>query len=72
MGNIVYYRRVNSGVDESTEGREEAAKERTQDRLRRTHFQMKLTKYMDRVRLYDAAWEAHWPLTSIDEFIPES
>ncbi len=63
---------MQSRVDDSPDGQEEAAKERTQDRLRRTHFQMKLTKYLDRVAVYQAAWEAHRPLTSIDEFIPES
>jgi hypothetical protein len=63
---------MQSRVDDSPEGREEAAKERTQDKIRRAHQSMKLHRYMERVANYAAAWEAHRPLTSIDEFIPES
>jgi hypothetical protein len=61
---------MQSRVDDSPEGREEAAKERAQDRIRRTHFQMKLDSYLARVQVYQATRDAHRPLTSIDEFIP--
>lgn len=57
-------------TDDSPDGQEEAAKERAQDRIRRTHQAMKLQKYMDRVNLYAATRNANRPLTSIDEFIP--
>jgi len=61
---------MQSRVDDSPDGQEEAAKERAQDRIRRSHQAMKLAKYMDRVAVYEAARREHRPLTSIDEFIP--
>jgi hypothetical protein len=61
---------MQSRVDDSPDGQEEAAKERAQDRIRRTHFQMRLDRYLARVAVYEAARKEHRPLTSIDEFIP--
>jgi hypothetical protein len=55
-------------VDESPEGAVESYQEKMAAHLRKTHFEMKLAKLMERIEVYEDARRRGIPLTDIGGF----
>ena len=55
-------------VDESPDGQAESYQEKMAAHIRRTHFEMRLHKLMERVAVYEEAYRRGIPLTDIGGF----